>query len=1378
MEEEIAKQIGYFKSQKTVTEEPFHSTAIPRHIYDRIDYIQSLATSEASSLEKEGITTESYNEGDLVQNLETSSDASDLKAASSTELPVSEASLQDQIVQTTEQTVASTTAAPDKTEVVKPKHIYDQIDLLNASEEGQSNFVNDKANTQKLTQDFNQISNQNNNNIPENQKQLSPHPLYQSNLNQISNQNYAPNNQEEKSPIFLYEENLNQDSNQNNIPDDQEQKSPILLYEENLNQNSDQNNTPDDQEQKSPILLYEENLNQNSNENNKPDNQEQKTPILLYEENLNQNNIPENQKQKAPLLLYDLNLNQIPYQNNIPDNRQQKSPILLQAANLNQNPNQNSIPNNLEQKAPLLLYNLNLNQIPNQNNLPNNRQQTLPIPLYKSNLNQVLNQNNIRSDNRQQKSLNLLYEPNLNKENLTNINSINSQPINVMPTSVGQPLPETAALRILLKRRRRPHRPYQIFDVTKFLPTPLPPPILTYSASTVLPKYKTLSEVYYKDEIQPNEQLNVFADVINNIKNSPQEPLSAESSEYVPTIQDSWNAVNTQRSVGKKIKVPPRKIRIKHNDSASSYSTIDNIYKTTSTTTTTTTTTTTAAPRKRRRNKYKNHKPDPQVYEEYLQTVKENAEDFSKLNSKEPETSQTVHSYKKNKQPEITNLKDSYFAEGGSFYNPILNQEIPTGVVLDDVIGLSPPAPVTLSEASTLNTYVVSGMKPPSIGKPYVYSTFRLPQTRIRRKNYYHRIHKRSPVKPSYSEIRRNKPAQSSSESKEEKKEEEEEEEEEEDDYVPKRNRNFHYDVENHRVVYLNKKEEEKEEIVPETQQEEEEEDGVEYLTLTKPEPKPQFVVITTERNGPSFLDYIQQLKSNSNYRVILDPVKTKKPSEKPTEKADLKEMESTTSKQVKTAVPEFLSIVSKLKSAEGYTEIKEKKEKSTTTAAPEEEEEVEAEVEEVGNVQNSPGAAQDSNGFDRMQIFDISEYLPQPKNYSPRTVIDYSKYKTIQRAPVATRHNLSSRYNSEDDELPLRHRDTTQTPILATSEDNIKSGSSEEEVIGNKGIRENNRRNSYSSSEELAEEDVEKSTTQFAEITTTRPTRRRNRKRPTTTTTTPSPTEPTTTLRKRTRTRSRPTTTAETLLEENYSHTQRVVQRRRIPAERVIRQDRKIPSNHKAFYTPIVMNESEGQPKVTVVPVAQRKRKVSRIVPPQQIQLPTNATEKSKMSDKTGEVESGKLVQVQVFQKYDPNKKHGGNYRREEEKKVKEEEDDEEDSSAQAVEVNSVAPIARKKVERLTDVVPKPYAFYSDPTLPKNVNQLKEPKAAESLPSDSEENEFPPNMRHAMEKDYSDESQEEVKINFNKNSETVPSKPVNFVKDPSKRLYFYAPVK
>lgn len=69
-----------------------------------------------------------------------------------------------------------------------------------------------------------------------------------------------------------------------------------------------------------------------------------------------------------------------------------------------------------------------------------------------------------------------------------------------------------------------------------------------------------ISEVFYKDEIKPNEQLTVFADVLNNIKNS-------SNGETIP-VQSASNfaepsGVTVSSLDEARIQSPPNNVRVK-----------------------------------------------------------------------------------------------------------------------------------------------------------------------------------------------------------------------------------------------------------------------------------------------------------------------------------------------------------------------------------------------------------------------------------------------------------------------------------------------------------------------------------------------------------------------------------------------------------------------------------------------------------------------------------------------------------------------------------------------------------------------------------------------------------------------------------------------
>ncbi|KAF5288317.1 hypothetical protein FQR65_LT12051 [Abscondita terminalis] len=496
-----------------------------------------------------------------------------------------------------------------------------------------------------------------------------------------------------------------------------------------------------------------------------------------------------------------------------------------------------------------------------------------------------------------------------------------------------EPLPESSPLR-LRKRRRKypPSLPRPVFFGSSYFPTSMPP-LLTFS-STIIPKYKTISEVYYKDEIQPNEQLNVFADVMNNIKKIRTDLVGADTE----LVEDKTVPYETKTERSRiKLRVPTKRIKIRQSNAK-----LPEIPAITSTSTTTEKSPT------RRRTNIKNHKTGPQVYEEYLHTVK---------NVKEKQPPKENNKIKQSLKEETSNDVDE--------------------TELEEVLGLSPPIEIpssssTLLTHTFLNTFPVSGMKPPLNRNPLIYSNFN--NLKIF-KNNFHVIRKRNLQKPGYSEIRRNKPQQPS--------------ELEEDDYVPKRNRNFHYDTESKQVVYT------KPELI---ESEEDEPVPIEHKTDEKIISTELPIPSTTIQTGPSFLDYVYQLKSDKQYQYI------KEPTEKP------KVVTTTTTEQYKNtpqtnfSTPDYLNIVNNLKQNDGYVAIPEKTTKATTTKMPEIEEHVE-----------------DSDEF---QIFDITEYLP--KQEIPSVTIDYSKYKTIQRKMV------NKKEDTEDSLIDLSTTSTTTTTTEA----------------------------------------------------------------------------------------------------------------------------------------------------------------------------------------------------------------------------------------------------------------------------------------------------------------------------------------------------------
>lgn len=101
----------------------------------------------------------------------------------------------------------------------------------------------------------------------------------------------------------------------------------------------------------------------------------------------------------------------------------------------------------------------------------------------------------------------------------------------------------------------------------------------------------------------------------------------------------------------------------------------------------------------------------------------------------------------------------------------------------------------------------------------------------------------------------------------------------------------------------------------------------------------------------------------------------------------------------------------------------------------------------------------------------------------------------------------------------------------------------------------------------------------------------------------------------------------------------------------------------------------------------------------------------------------------------------------------------------------------------RLSDVVPKPDHFYTDPNLPRQVNKLGSEKLPVNLASeelaevaaegDSLIEDSPkPQQISLRRRTFDKESDEEDEAA----AKSVSTKKPLYVKDPSKRLYFYVP--
>lgn len=937
------------------------------------------------------------------------------------------------------------------------------------------------------------------------------------------------------------------------------------------------------------------------------------------------------------------------------------------------------------------------------------------------------------------------------KQNVTSIPIENLENI--------EKLPESLPYR-MIRRKYRPQTRVPnplIFDISRFIPTAIP---IYNHYSTATPKYKTISEVYYKDEIKPIEQLNVFADVINNIKNSSRDAQTA-ASEAEPIsvrLNTQTQKAYTHRKNTVKRKSRPRSTTEVYLSEIETDEMLENFYQTSTT-----------PPRRIKKKK----KTNIQLFNDFVAKLNEERQNKSNLIQ--------IGNFFKNIPKEEEHLTKLYKTKR---LPTTTTEKIETDIIFedqldtsDDVLGLVPPIiednlamkqnKLQISEAVgnevPLNKFYVRGMQPPPRIKPITYAEYKqLSLNKLKRATYPLRRFRRSNSQRAYSDIRRNnEPIEDTAKV-----------EEDLDDYEPHRHRKFHYDENSGKIIYDKTTEE------PEIEYEEVEEEIEDYGGLIPlKEPLPISKKRTTTEGPPTtpgidfslhqrkdfnYLEFVTKLKANDQYHEIPDPTTTEKGASTTT----------TATITEKTSPPEFLDILAKLKSNSEYKEIKDKDSKKTFTTSEPEEEIKAIEAETLEGIQNSPGGDlnyQPQNSD--LQIFDISEYLPKVKNYSPRTSIDTSKYKSIDRTPL--RHTISSKYSEEetspaDSEFTLRKEESTDSVRHLNKETGINS----EDSLLKKYVENKSEVHAAESRFEQDESTITPTTSASTTTTTTttatiiptsttskRRVASRGRKRfPTTLrskTTTKTeeiflnPTEePTVTQKKharvfprRQRVRIR-TTEIPNVVNENVNK-ERI--QRRVHLENDAPQQQIIPSNHKKTYTPLVIPENS----------AEMYNKETQILSPRII------TPEIVAANKTNTSMNGKpkkKEEVEIFSKYDQTKKHGGNYRREEEKK---------ESNNIFIPPGAYELETSEKLARLVDAVPKPFAFYSDSKLPTKINLLKEDQPKEGKDTKIED--------AVAEEDYTYD--DEVTIKFEPFKEASTKKPL-FIKDPSKRLYFYAPIK
>ncbi|XP_071052257.1 trichohyalin-like [Onthophagus taurus] len=664
------------------------------------------------------------------------------------------------------------------------------------------------------------------------------------------------------------------------------------------------------------------------------------------------------------------------------------------------------------------------------------------------------------------------------------------------------------------------------------------------------------SEVHYKQEIKPSEQLNVFADIINNIKNSNEDKKDVAMSE----------------SNNEEIYVRRKPIR-----NMNRYSKIR---------TTMRPFLPTPVPTERKK------KLPMRILEEH-----KDADEIIIVKKPPPIYRNPPPKRKQEKPKEIEEDEET-------------------------------------SSSDQMEKFIYNGLRPPP-KEPYRHPNFyNREQSKISNKR---RRIKRNRGSTLYSEIRRNK----------------NETAEEIDDYVPHRNRNFHYDEKTGKIVYDKPEKKEEEEV---------EYDYVEEATHPPAKKKEVKRFPPTPPPGPNYLDYIKILKSNPNYTIIEDP---KKEEEDITKNA----VTSSESNNTSTGLPEYLSILKKLKedkSYKVYLDPKNNEKNDQEVKSTKKDEEIEINKEEI---QNSPGV-QGILGLDSpLPVFDISEFVPKTKDYSPKTPIDTSKYTNIRRNPNTKK--------IQDEEIEV----LTTTPQIQTIE--IPTTSSKPTtpiiIVSRKRVNSSPR--------------------------TLKPSLNQRRQRG--------------------RSRFRSTT------EKNKNVDENIRNRRNLH-----RRNYEIPRNHRRDYSIKSRNDIEA----------------------------FNPTPRSITLNVINQTDFLKLNQPKInrenveIKDSDTNKKNGGNYKY---KKVqikitrnyKPEENEESNNNDE-------------DVKKSGKIIPKD--FFEDPKLAERINTLKEKNNFEITETFFQEENVP---------DDDDDDDEEKYERTTEKILTTTKRVPKIIKDPSKRLYFYAPI-
>lgn len=848
---------------------------------------------------------------------------------------------------------------------------------------------------------------------------------------------------------------------------------------------------------------------------------------------------------------------------------------------------------------------------------------------------QVASDNTETVDRRKPKLLVVAIDDRADTEVPSNVEATTVVVQDASTTEATEDKPQAQALR-KVRRRKRP-RPqndqFGIFDINDFLPPPLPSQYTFVDQASPKSKQKPLvSEVQYKEEIKPSEQLNVFEDVINNIRNTPTEATQTAQGAKTGEVQVDPPVV---RRVKKVKPTSSRKIRIKNpvtDTQTAGSENLENVgdgvdvddpaifYP-----------------------EFGQRKPTRSVESSY--TVNQNVPSWK--NHKVYKTGQNI--------VPLSQTSKTPVSEEPALVRITPIPNIDNEEQVTDVLGLVPPDnwqyktiypidnPEKRSNETVLNTYPVVGMKPPPANQrtlTYLDFNAKAPVRRVQ-----HRVAKRSALRSRYTEIKRNNNKNKTAD-------------EETDDYTPRRPTSFHYDVEKAQIVYDRKSNHEnKNSDTP--------------LITTTTASTTNFPT-STKKPEMNWFEYIKILKNSDKYIEI--------PEEQPTEKQDL----STTTAPVvpasqgSTSAPQYLDLIAKLKQSSNYKVIEDpkelKKKASTTTALPHMEAEVEAEESiDYKHVQNSPGVQLFQMQEDNASDLPVTEN--KIKNYTPKTIIDTSKYKTIERSRVSTStedvtiadRRVDSTNPMEESEAQLSTPEISSQAPTTTTATSTTTTTKSRRVLNSKLSG-----NLRSPSSPRTTAKPRRPTNLYTRTTTLKPR-----------TTTTVVAETTKTFFRRRFNRTRIQTSPEKFQQELESEAKNKTLKRRHQPE--------IPINHKPIFTPLVkptqstpsnisannhvniqvtprtvtaeilyqtenltsnMKHHEMKPRKIVddkILKHEKKGNETTTSPPQRHQITPR-----KISDKAkpwiSRNDQAKADDVEIIKSYDKTKKHGGNYKADEE--------------------------------------------------------------------------------------------------------------------------------